>query len=144
MYYRGTLTENPMSEWGHAMFAESFENAYTGQDMHNWQYDGESGIDINDMRNEIINAWNEDVESGAIWNWNFPDTVLDFEAEDIFEMFNPRNIVDSADGYDDGTTLQWLCDRIVIPNDIRAIITYDGAVVFDAALIEKCERTDKW
>src|SRR5690606_22061662 len=59
----------------------------------------------------------------------------EIEGEEIYEQFNPKDIVDSAEAWD-SDLVQWIWDRILEPRDIMAVTTRDGAVVFDDKLIK--------
>ena len=59
------------------------------------------------------------------------------KGEDIVELFNPDNIVNSAGGWDDEDLVSWLWEYVLDPNNIDAVITYDGAVVFNKNLIKQ-------
>lgn len=141
LYYRGTRRNNPMSDWGHAMFTADYNRAY----MHNigdygWVLDSKDCVRFCDIRDMIIQAWTEDIEQGYFTGdfGNNPANdwylTADIAAEEIADSFNPVDIVDSADAWDSDLT-QWFWERIAEPNDIMAISTRDGAICFDASLI---------
>lgn len=136
MFYRYTKSTNPMSDWGHAMFVN---NPYTSDQYgpNCWTYDGSNGVDINDLRDVIISTWDADTESGRILNY----TDIETTGEDIFSSFNPSDIVSSADTYD-SELVTWLWERVLEANSIDAVITADGAIVFDESLIKKSNKEE--
>ena len=61
MYYRYSNSENPMSDWGHAMFVDDeFASENYGDILYT--YDGTDGVDIEDLHDIIINEWNRTVD----------------------------------------------------------------------------------
>lgn len=135
LYYRGTSSSNPMSDWGHAMFVDSYENSYNGLD-HKWVFDGSQATSISDLKEKIIIAWNQYKENGYYNSFTSDDNdyYVTLSAEEVYNSFNPNDIVNSAEGYD-SSLVAWLWEMILEPNNIYAVTTNDGAVVFDENLI---------
>lgn len=140
LYYRGTDTINPMSDWGHAMFADNYDNAYTLRD-YAWSFDGSLATPIEDLKDQITAAWNEYLSNGYFNGFTTEDNeyYLTLSADEVYDCFNPADIVDSAGAYD-SVLVCWLCEAVLMPNDIYAITTNDGAVVFDENLINRMEK----
>lgn len=130
MYYRFTNKTTPMSDYGHAMFAEDRDSVCDCYGNHEWLYDGSNGTSIEDLKDAIISAWDDDAEIGLL-----PNGYDDVSAEDAYNCFNPDDIVMSAGAWDDGDVLTWFWERIAEPMGISAVITSDGAIVFDTDLI---------
>lgn len=130
MYHRFTSKDTPMSDWGHAMFAEDRDMVAQCYGSNEYLYDGKAGIDIADLKDAITQAWEEDAETGML-----PVGYEDLDAETAYGCFNPDDIVMSAGAWDCGEALEWFCERIAEPMGIPAVITSDGAIVFDADLI---------
>lgn len=130
-YYRFSNSQNPMSEWGHAMFAENRDSVqhYGENESH---FNGEKGIRIEDLHDLIVNAWEKTVEYGLE-----PIGFEELEAEEIYNEFNPDDIVMSAQAWDCAELIEWFCENVAIPNDIQAVITNDGAIVFEEELIQE-------
>lgn len=139
LYYRGTLSNNPMSEWGHAMFVDNFENSYCGRGC-DWTFEGTLATPITELKEAIISAWNQYLEDGYFGGFinNDNDYYTTLTAEEVYNSFNPYDIVNSAEGYDD-TLVTWLWEMVLEPNNIYAVTTNDGAVVFDESLINAME-----
>ena len=131
MYYRYTRTETPMSDWGHAMFAADKDSVDGCYGDVAWEYDGSQSVDINNLADLIASKWAEDSESGLV-----PDGYEMYAPDEISAEFNPQDIVMSAGAWDNGELTQWFWDRIADPMGISAIITSDGAIVFDEGLIK--------
>lgn len=131
MYYRFTHSRNPMSDYGHAMFAANRDrvadsNGYGPVEHH---YDGTDGVKIEELYDKIRSAW-ADEESRPLDAY-----YAGLTDEQVCQCFTPVDIVDGADGFDSGEMTQWLWDQVCEPEGIMAIITPDGAVVFDPDLI---------
>lgn len=130
-YYRFSNSQNPMSEWGHAMFAENRDSVQHYGD-NEYHFNGEKGINIEDLHDLIVNAWEKTVEYGLE-----PIGFEEMEAEEIYNEFNPDDIVMSAQAWDCTELLEWFCENVAIPNDIQAVVTNDGAIVFEEELIQE-------
>jgi len=119
-----------MSDYGHAMFTDDkdrVENCYGKYEHH---YDGQGGVKIEDLYVAITEAWDNTDD------WDKPYFCPPVTAEDVCEMLTPDDIVDSAQGFDDGPLVQWFWENVLDGPGIFAVITPDGAVVFDADLIK--------
>lgn len=132
MYYRFTHGKNPMSDYGHAMFAANrgrVEGGTYGEYEHH--YDGSGGVRIEDLYDLIREAWADEAARPA------DAYYASLTAEQVCACFTPTDIVDGADGFDSGELVQWLWEQVCEPEGIMAILTPDGAVVFDEDLIEE-------
>lgn len=129
IYVRRTKNDNPMSDWGHAMFVEGTPDtlgAY-GDVVH--RFDGKNAMPISDLKEKMEAAY----EKYPAFFSEYED-IEDFE--DLYHWFDPDDIVDSAEAYDNADFLEWLYTRVLSPNGIEAITTQQGAIVFDPDLIE--------
>jgi len=130
MYYRRAKEASAMSDWGHAMFVDH-EDAWIDGGI-NYIYDGTGATDISDLEDVIKDAWSESLKNG-----DFDDTFMaDITVEDAFKSFAPEDIIMSAEAWDDGDMVQWIWNKVLEPNGIYAVITPDGAIVFDESLIK--------
>lgn len=119
-----------MSDWGHAMFVDNeFSSENYGDILYT--YDGTDGIDIEYLHEIIVNEWNKTVDKCME-----PIGFEGIDAEDIYNEFNPDDIVMSAGAWD-SELVTWFGDVILANHDIKAVITNDGAIVFDPALIKR-------
>lgn len=133
MYYRYSNSENPMSEWGHAMFVDNeFSSENYGSILY--IYDGTDAIDIKDLHDIIVDEWNKTIEKGME-----PIGFEGIDPEDIFNEFDPEDIVMSAGAWD-SELVTWFGDVILANYDIKAVITNDGAIVFDPSLIKRAQE----
>lgn len=134
-YYRFTKRNKPLSDWGHAMFATD-RTKVEGYGPHGWTFDDSKAVYVGDLKEDIINAWNEDREKGFSGYFGSGLTKQaeeywkEIEGEEIYEQFNPKDIVNSAEAWD-SDLVQWIWERILEPRGIMAVTTRDGAVVFD-------------
>lgn len=141
---------SPMSEWGHAMFAdEAYGNwnrvdqlAANGSDSV-YSVEIEKLTPIDDVRQMIIDAWNADKENDfADYYEIMPEALTELDAEEIADQFDPADIIDSAGAYDDSDLLMWGYQRVFEPNNIGGVKTNDGAVVFDEDLIDRVRLSE--
>lgn len=140
-YYRFTDNDNPMSDWGHAMMAANRESvSHYGE--NEYMFDGVHAVDIESLEDEIIQKWNECLESEDFGDipYEAVKELLKISAKEAFESFNPKDMADAALGYDNAGAVGWIWNEVLEPNDILAILTKDGAVVFDKDLLRKVEK----
>lgn len=136
MYYRCTNSDSPMSDWGHAMFADSLERVdHYGKNV--FVFDGQGAVNIYDLEDKIRQAWAKSQESGDFGEM-YDEYYQSLSADEVFESFAPADIVNSAEGYDCDLVV-WLYQMVLEPNGIYAVITPDGAVVFDETLINRLD-----
>jgi len=136
VYYRFTNKETPMSDWGHAMFAEDRDSVdfYGNNEYH---LPVSSTVDINELEDAIKSAWNAsiaDEDFGDIAYSDWANIIENISADEAFEQFNPDDIVNSAAAYDSDWVC-WLWERVLAPRGIMAVRTTDGAICFDESLI---------
>ncbi|MCK9479866.1 MAG: hypothetical protein M0R40_10280, partial [Firmicutes bacterium] len=125
-----------MSRSGYAMFAEG--NLYNRGSMFGDRialYDGKQSIKAEDLKPKIIDAWESYKNSDAWENDLDLHYLKDISAQEIADSFNPKDIINSAEAYDNEAVVAWLWEYVLEPNDIYAITTNDGAIVFDEDLI---------
>lgn len=137
--YRYTNRESPMSDFGHAMFAddEYSSEMYGREGTYRYTVDQNNLRDISDFYGEIAQKITEQYENGTL-----PleiDSIIEggTSADDIARSFNPDDIVMSADAWDNGDLTQWFYENIAEPNDIYGFKTNDGAIVFDENMIAR-------
>lgn len=129
MLYRRTHTKNPMSRSGHAMFAKDADRIGS-YGAHLWGFDETQATNIEDLKNVIIDAWEEEMESEES-DCDLPR----INGEEAYACFDPSDIVTSADAYDNEDVNAWLWDTILDPEEIMAVRGDDWAVVYDEELI---------
>lgn len=134
IYYRHTNSNNPMSDWGHAMFTENQE-ASEGYGRIEFTLDSAKTVSVYSLENTIRNVWEYSQENDDFGSMA-DEYYKKLSADEVFESFCPENIIVSAAGYDCDLVI-WLWEKVCEPNGIMAIRTQDGAVCFDDTLIEK-------
>lgn len=139
-YYRYTKRNNPMSDWGHAMFAAK-QYKVEGYGPIGWTLDESDTVDIWDLEDDIREAWAACVESEYFGQLSDIDFWLNYDVDELVDSFDPRDIVDSADAYDH-ELVGWLWDYVLEPKGIMAVRTFDGAVCFDQSLIKMIALAD--
>ena len=125
--YTGT---NPMSDYGHAMFADMDQEESVrmyGKCAYTFESEQE-GVEYIEALNDKI------IEARRASELEFNDHLTD---DEFCASFSPPAIVDGADAWDNGEMLTWFCEWIAIPLDLKGITTQDGAIVFDVALINR-------
>lgn len=127
-----------MSDWGHAMLSNDRDRVeHYGKTCY--IYDGANATHISTLYDLIVAAWQNDCENGFTGDFggqcdeNYWSSI---DADEIYNSFNPNDIVDSAEAWD-SELVMWIWNRILEPNNIDAVITQDGAIVFDANLLVK-------
>lgn len=125
---RYTHTIDPMSDYGHAMFVDPDleDSVMNGYGKYRHELDDSNAPHILDLKDKIESAFEEN---------GFPDKHIT-DPEDITQGFNPKDIVNSAEGWDNWDWVKWIYDHVLEPNDIYTVKTYDGAVTFDKNAIK--------
>lgn len=134
--YRFYGRDDPMSRSGYAMFADDYDSngvGYGGDKPRAFSVSESELADIDGLKEDIINARHETDK-------NDPDVLMDYADvgdEEFAQMFNPNDIVMSADAWDNEDLALWFYDAVANPNNIAGIKTNDGAVAFDPAIIKR-------
>lgn len=129
--------EHPISSYaGYAMFSDDpslLEGAY-GEDLY--IVDHTSLPDISDFNEAIASAWDKDVEEGMLPTALDTYTDMFRGGEDVAAAFNPTDIVDSADAWDNPDLISWAFEKGIF-DDIPGVKTSDGAIVWDEDIIQR-------
>lgn len=135
LYYRAYASDNPMARGGYAMFAEDpyVGEAYGGDHPRMFSVAAEDLTPISEIRDSIIEARHNTDENAP---WELED-FADVDDDEFADLFDPEDIVISADAYDNEDLVAWLWENVLEPRDIVGIETYDGAIVFDPDLIKR-------
>ena len=137
MYRRNTATPAKIGKIGFAMFVTAEkERTIDHYGDFRFRYNGENSVKVEDL--PIGLKWAGDVAD----DFNNCNTFMDdyeksMAADDVAAGFNPSDIVDSAGCWDNPALTAWLWDRVLEPMGVVAVLTDDGAVVFDEDLISK-------
>ena len=133
IYYRFSNSDDPMSDWGTAIFSDTRESVqHYGKNEFTFSGEATSASELEDV---IARQWEKDKKAGRLYE----SSDYDLSGRDVARSFNPRDVVDSAEGYD-SNSVQWLWDRVLEPRNIRAVRTTNGVVVFDPKLIKRRAR----
>jgi len=139
VYHRFTNSNSPMSSWGHAMLVNNESSQHYGQNHYTFTPNTDTK-NILDLKSLIIAAWDnckEDEDFGDLMD----NYYISLDSEDVFDSFNPSDIVDSAQGWD-CELMVWFWQFIAEPNGIMSIITDNGAIVWDDTLIKLTNSND--
>lgn len=135
MYYRRTGRPNPMSDWGHAMFASRLDRIEM-YGRHLWTLDASYCVPIDDLRDIIAETWDADkADNFEAAPYIVGDYWYTVDGFDVAEDANPRDIVNGAQAWDCWEFVQWFWERIAEPRGIVAVSTRDGAICYDETLI---------
>ena len=136
-YYRYTRRPNPMSDWGHAMFSDTYHKVeHYGGGAYGWTLDESETVNIWELEEAIMSAWDRCLENedfGQLGDDSY--WINEFDRDDLMPLFDPCDIVDSA-GWYDHEMVGWLWDFVLEPLGVMAIRTSDGAICFDESLIK--------
>ena len=138
--YRFSNSENPMSEMGHAMFADSEGNVeHYGQNRY--VVDANKLTSYDDVKPLIEKAYDEAAADDFDSMKNFDIDEYSYRDKEAFmDSFDPDDIIDNADGYDNPGMNAWLYEYVLEPNGIAGIRTQNGGVVYDESLIQNAGK----
>ncbi|MFT9055463.1 MAG: hypothetical protein ABF449_02390 [Ethanoligenens sp.] len=134
------IAKNLMSDWGHAMFCNRVDAQWCQYDEHIkngdpvYVLDSKDCTDIHDLHSAIVEAWESEE--------NKPEYLIDTDSEEIFASFDPEDIIDSANAWDNGDMVAWFWEKIAEPKDIMAVQLTDGAIAFDQNVIRLATQED--
>lgn len=134
--YRFYGQDDPMSRAGYAMFADDYYrngNAYGGDNARTFSVSEDDLSDFHDIKDKIIEA-RRNTDKKLPW---VLEDYTDLSDEEFAELFNPEDIVDSADAWDNEDLTQWFWENVGEPNEIPGIKTQDGAIAFDPGIIKR-------
>lgn len=127
MYHRYTHTETSISEYtGFGMFAKNEGRVSSGYGNNHFVYDGKNGIAIDDLKDRITEAWED-------FRYCAPDYMQNMDSQEFFKAFDPDDIVDDAEAWDNADFRRFFFDYVY--EDEKAILLSTGAIVFDEELV---------
>lgn len=133
--YRRYPSDNPMSNWGHAMFSddpyriEQYGNHLFGVFLTDL-------VDVEDLKSQIAEAWEKSLASpfSMIHNDSYWEQ---FSGTEIAENFDPADIVESAEAWDNPELVRWFFEECDFWEGLQGIKTRDGAIVWDQDIIHE-------
>lgn len=134
--YRFYGRDDPMSRAGYAMFSDDYSlnsKAYGGDNARAFSVSENDLTDFHDIKGKIIEARHNTDE-------NLPWVLEDYTElgdNEFADMFNPEDIVNSADAWDNEDLVQWFWENVGEPNEIPGVKTQDGAIAFDLGIIRR-------
>lgn len=143
--FRGIPRTNPMSDWGHAMFADEGVNAYFPDDIYELEKSNRHAFFVeknqltafDDVKDIISQTWEDDRRKEILSDYGFSEEQMKLKKEELLELFNPSDIVDDALGFDSLEFTTWFKERIAEEYNIDGIKTNDGAIVFNKNIIHE-------
>lgn len=138
--YRFSNSDSPMSEMGHAMFADS-EGSVEHYGRNRYVTDARQLTSFDDVKPLIEMAYDEAAADDFDSMKNFDIDEYSYQDKEAFvNSFDPEDIIDNADGYDNPGMNAWLYEYVLEPNGIAGIRTQNGGVVYDESLIQSAGK----
>lgn len=137
--YRGRHEgSDVMPRSGYVMFSDDLESIsqYAGDNGRFYSVSHDKLMPIGELEDAIRNAWDDEDKR--------PSGYEQLDSDEILAAFNPSDIVNSAEGYDNEDFTSWLWENVLEPQGIMGIKTEDGAIVFDPAIIDDLGSVDDW
>ena len=129
--------ESPISSYtGYAMFADDPNQIESGYGSDFYTVDNTLLPNISKFKERIAAAWNEDAENGML-PFSLESYAYDQGRDGAYvaDSFDPENIVDSANAWDDPDLISWAFEKGIF-DDVPGVKTSDGAIVFDGNFIQ--------
>ena len=136
--YRFYDSDDPMSRAGYAMFADdAYRNgsSYGGDHARAFSVAEQDLTPISELESKIVEARHRSDEKTP---WVLED-YADLDDSEFAKLFDPDDIVQSADAWDNEDLVQWFAEEVVLPMDepIAGVKTSDGAIAFDRDIIRR-------
>lgn len=134
--YRFYSRDDPMSRAGYAMFSDDYSlnsKAYGGDNARAFSVSENDLTDFHDIKGKIIEA-RHDADENLPW---VLEDYTELGDNEFADMFNPEDIVGSADAWDNEDLVQWFWENVGEPNEIPGVKTQDGAIAFDLGIIKR-------
>lgn len=125
--YRSHRGSSPMSRAGYAMFSD-FPDATVQYGDHQYAVYKNDLDSVDKFKKKIATAWERTVDSG-----NIPyglEYLSESSGEEIAELFDPQDIIMSADAWDNEDLVEWAFKAGAF-DGAHGVNTNDGAVVWD-------------
>jgi len=143
-FFRFYNSDDPMSQWGHAMFKESSSPHEALENIGHYgknAFELETGKGIfpeaESLKKDILKQLAYDYKKGML-PLSLENQVSEgMKGRDFIDQFNPDDIVDSAAAYDDDDIFPWFYEKVVEPKGISGVITNDGAISWEPDTIKK-------
>lgn len=135
--YRRINSNEVMSNWGHAMFSDN-PDRITSYGKNVYEVDTNALPNITTLSDEIKYQFEKSIEWGEL------EEFANLSSDEFAELFNPTEIVESAEAWDNDELLSWFWEKIAEKKGIEGIKTNNGAIVFQQGkhLIKQVE--DIW
>ena len=122
---RRTNKQSPMSDWGHAMFSNKSADELYHYGANLFTVDSGDLVNIENFKNTIIAKFDN------------AKKFLELEEmtpEEFYDLFNPSDIVDTAQAWDNDKFIEWFSDNI--DSSANGYLLQSGAVVFNESIIK--------
>lgn len=133
--YRSYRGDSPMSRAGYAMMAD---------DPHALHAYGDKVVAVRqaelkpiaEFQDKIAENWERDKENGTL-PYALETELGHLSGEEVAAAFDPDDIVDSANAWDNEDMVQWAYEKVF--DGIQGVKTSDGAIVFDEGLLHSID-----
>lgn len=133
--YRSYRGDSPMSRAGYAMMAD---------DPHALHAYGDKVVAVRqaeltpiaEFQDKIAENWERDKENGTLL-YALEAELGHLSGEEVAAAFDPDDIVDSADAWDNEDMVQWAYEKVF--DGVQGVKTSDGAIVFDEELLHSID-----
>lgn len=146
---------SPMSDYGHAMFAQLSGAAERREGLSRtygdiaWSFDpSQKGVArIADLESVMRSEWKKTMRQVENYEYYSEggenlEQFIGQDFDEIFSSFSPKSIITSAGAYDDPDLTAWLWFKVLEPRGLGAVVTPDGAIVYDETLIQRRPESD--
>ena len=132
--YRAHRGKSVMSEFGHAMFMDD-PGSIEIYGNNRYSVFKEDLTSIDDLKRKFAEQWDRDKERGFL-----PHQYMEeMSGEEAADNFDPTDIVDSAQAWDNEDMVQWFFAHEDLFENTPGVKTSDGAVVWDENIIYKTD-----
>lgn len=128
-YHRFTNGDVAQKKLGYAMFAEGDPERVSSYGRNHYAFTPDDLPEEN-----VVYAGSNKFKEALRGALKKDDSILkeyDASIDDVIDSFNPSNIVDSADGWDNLDWVSFVKEKVLSPNNWKAVETDDGALLFD-------------
>jgi hypothetical protein len=128
--YRYNNDANKPANVDWTMWADSQQRVEYGYGAYGWAIDVSELPHIDDI--DIASFLNADYDNGNL-DGDLLDAVEAYGVAEVAAEYNPSNIVESAQAWDNADFVAWFWSAVAEPAGLIGIVTDDGAVLFDAS-----------
>ncbi len=122
---------SPDNGMGYTMWANSSDNLSSYGDQ-GWEADTADLPHISEFLGGTKKLFQQEKDDGLL-----SPNLEHLSGDDIDDIVDPEDIVNSADAWDDPNFVEWFWEKIGEPNELNGVKLTDGAILFDQARAKK-------